>query len=184
MVKINSGGAAGSAGSALAASPTAPTEAKKEDTITPAKKSDYNKTFDDPMPEEEGGTGSGQGRLIGCFGLTLDEHRVLRRPAARLALGTAGRARPRGDRRPGRSGHRRRSSGAATLAGWDCLQRGALSAEAAERAPYLAELKRESPFTDWLLGEATARVSGLGPADASRRSRCCRCASTAARSAR
>ena len=62
-------------------------------------------------------------------------------PAARLALGTAGRARPRGDRRPGRAGHRRRSSRAAKLAGWDCLQRGALSAEAAERAPYLAELK-------------------------------------------
>jgi len=57
MVKINSGGSAGSAGSALAASPTAPTEAKKEDTITPEKKSDYNKTFDDPLPEEEGGTG-------------------------------------------------------------------------------------------------------------------------------
>ena len=47
---------------------------------------------------------------------------------------------------------------AANVAGWDCLQRGALSAEAAERAPYLAELKEASPFTDWLLGEATPPI--------------------------
>jgi type VI secretion system secreted protein VgrG len=58
MVMINSGGAAGSAGSALSASPTAPTEAKKEDSITAAKKSDYNKTFDDPMPDDDGGSGA------------------------------------------------------------------------------------------------------------------------------
>ena len=57
MVLINSGGSAASAGSALAASPTAPTEAKKEDSITPEKKSDYNKTFDDPMPDDAGGSG-------------------------------------------------------------------------------------------------------------------------------
>jgi hypothetical protein len=57
MVMINSGGAAGSAGPALAAKPTAPTEAKKEDTITAAKKTDYNKTFDDPMPDDMGGSG-------------------------------------------------------------------------------------------------------------------------------
>ena len=58
MVMINSGGAAGSAGPALAASPTAPTEAKKEDSTTPEKKSDYNKTFDDPMPDDMGGSGA------------------------------------------------------------------------------------------------------------------------------
>jgi type VI secretion system secreted protein VgrG len=58
MVMINSGGSAGSAGSALSASPTAPTEAKKEDSITAAKKSDYNKTFDDPMPDDDGGSGA------------------------------------------------------------------------------------------------------------------------------
>ena len=51
---------------------------------------------------------------------------------------------------------------AANVAGWDCLQRGALSAEAAERAPYLAELKEASPFTDWLLGEATPTYPGWG----------------------
>ena len=51
---------------------------------------------------------------------------------------------------------------AADVAGWDCLQRGALSAEAAERAPYLAELKEASPFTDWLLGEATPTYPGWG----------------------
>jgi len=50
----------------------------------------------------------------------------------------------------------------AKLAGWDCLQRGALSAEAAERAPYLAELSEASPFTDWLLAEATSTYPGWG----------------------
>ena len=58
MVMINSGGAAGAAGPALAASPTAPTEAKKEDSTTSAKKTDYNKTFDDPMPDDQGGSGA------------------------------------------------------------------------------------------------------------------------------
>ena len=50
----------------------------------------------------------------------------------------------------------------AKVAGWDCLQRGALSAEAAERAPYLAELGDASPFTDWLLDEATPTYPGWG----------------------
>ncbi|MEP7302979.1 MAG: DUF4123 domain-containing protein [Caldimonas sp.] len=50
----------------------------------------------------------------------------------------------------------------AELAGWDCLQRGALSAQAAEQAPYLAELKDASPFTDWLLGEASVTYPGWG----------------------
>ena len=50
----------------------------------------------------------------------------------------------------------------AQLAGWDCLQRGAMSAEAAARAPYLAELGEGSPFTDWLLGEATPTYPGWG----------------------
>lgn len=51
---------------------------------------------------------------------------------------------------------------AGELAGWDCLQRGALSQDAAQRAPYLAELKEASPFTDWLFGEATATFAGWG----------------------
>jgi hypothetical protein len=50
----------------------------------------------------------------------------------------------------------------AKVQGWDCLQRGALSAEAAARAPYLAELGDPSPFTDWLLGEATTAYPGWG----------------------
>ena len=54
MVKVNSGGGGGSA---KAASPTAPAEAKKEASIAPDKKADYNKTFDDPMPADQGGTG-------------------------------------------------------------------------------------------------------------------------------
>ena len=34
------------------ASPTAPTEAKTEDTISAAKKDDYKKNFDDPIPKD------------------------------------------------------------------------------------------------------------------------------------
>jgi len=51
MVKVNSGG--GGAG----ASPGKVDEAKKEDSITPEKASDYDKTFDDPLPDSDGGTG-------------------------------------------------------------------------------------------------------------------------------
>ena len=50
----------------------------------------------------------------------------------------------------------------ADVAGWDCLQRGALTAEAAQSAAYLAELKPVSPFTDWLLDEATPTYPGWG----------------------
>ncbi len=50
----------------------------------------------------------------------------------------------------------------ADVAGWDCLQRGALSAEVAQRAAYLAELKEDSPFSEWLFGEATATYPGWG----------------------
>lgn len=52
MVKVNSGGGGGSASPALSASPVAPTEAKKEDTTTPEKSSDYDKNFDDPMKKD------------------------------------------------------------------------------------------------------------------------------------
>ena len=51
---------------------------------------------------------------------------------------------------------------AADVAGWDCLQRGALTADGAQRAAYLAELKPASPFTDWLLDEATPTFPGWG----------------------
>lgn len=57
--------------------------------------------------------------------------------------------------------------GKADIAGWDCLQRGALSAEAAARAAYLAELKPQSPFTDWLLDVATPTYPGWGVLSAS-----------------
>lgn len=50
----------------------------------------------------------------------------------------------------------------ADLGGWDCLQRGALSADAAARAAYLAELKEGSAFTDWLLDIATPTYPGWG----------------------
>ena len=50
----------------------------------------------------------------------------------------------------------------AKLPGWDCLQRGAMSAEEAERAAYLAELGETSPFTDWLLDEACGAFPGWG----------------------
>jgi type VI secretion system secreted protein VgrG len=51
MVKVNSGG------SGSPAQPAKPTEAKKEESTTPAKKTDYDKTFDDPLPDSDGGTG-------------------------------------------------------------------------------------------------------------------------------
>ena len=54
MVKVNSGGGGGSASPAQ---PGDAAEAKKEDSITPAKKSDYEQTFKDPMPDGDGGTG-------------------------------------------------------------------------------------------------------------------------------
>ncbi len=50
----------------------------------------------------------------------------------------------------------------ADLGGWDCLQRGALSAEATARAAYVAELKESSPFTDWLFDVATPTWPGWG----------------------
>lgn len=50
----------------------------------------------------------------------------------------------------------------AKVVGWDCLQRGAMSADEAERAAYLAELSEGSPFTDWLLDEATGAFPGWG----------------------
>lgn len=46
--------------------------------------------------------------------------------------------------------------------GWDCLERGALSREAMAQAAYIAELRAESPFTDWLLTEAPAAFPGWG----------------------
>jgi hypothetical protein len=46
--------------------------------------------------------------------------------------------------------------------GWDCLQRGALSAEAEARAAFLAELKEGSAFTDWLIDVATPTYPGWG----------------------
>ncbi len=51
---------------------------------------------------------------------------------------------------------------ASDVAGWDCLHRGALGVEAARAAPYLTELKAESPFTEWILGEASATYPGWG----------------------
>jgi type VI secretion system secreted protein VgrG len=56
LVKINSGGSGASASAALKASPAAPTDAKKEDLLTPAKTTDYEATFKDPLPVEEGGS--------------------------------------------------------------------------------------------------------------------------------
>lgn len=50
----------------------------------------------------------------------------------------------------------------AAVNGWDCLQRGALSAERAQAAPYLVELKNGAPFADWLLGEASVTYPGWG----------------------
>jgi hypothetical protein len=51
---------------------------------------------------------------------------------------------------------------AADTGGWDCLQRGALSAEAEAKAAFLVELKETSPFTDWLIDVATPTYPGWG----------------------
>lgn len=48
------------------------------------------------------------------------------------------------------------------VAGWDGLHRGALPPDEAERATYIVELRAESPFTDWLLGEASAALPNWG----------------------
>ncbi|RZJ00897.1 MAG: DUF4123 domain-containing protein [Rubrivivax sp.] len=50
----------------------------------------------------------------------------------------------------------------AQTVGWDCLQRGAMKPDAAARAAYIVELQPESPFTDWLLGEACTAFEGWG----------------------
>lgn len=50
----------------------------------------------------------------------------------------------------------------AELADYDCLLPGALAPELQRSAPYLAKLKRESPFTDWLLFEAIASLTEWG----------------------
>lgn len=46
--------------------------------------------------------------------------------------------------------------------GWDCLHRGALPPDEADKAPYLVELKPDAPFTDWLLTEASATMANWG----------------------
>ena len=51
---------------------------------------------------------------------------------------------------------------AADVLGWDCLARGALAPEAAARAPYLADLRQASEFSDWLLDAAGATFPGWG----------------------
>jgi hypothetical protein len=50
----------------------------------------------------------------------------------------------------------------ADTGGWDCLERGALSADAEAKAAFVVELKEISPFTDWLLDVATPTYPGWG----------------------
>lgn len=50
----------------------------------------------------------------------------------------------------------------ADILGWDCLHRGALPPDEAAKAPYLVELKPNSPFTDWLLLDASATMENWG----------------------
>jgi hypothetical protein len=51
---------------------------------------------------------------------------------------------------------------AADLGDFDCLLPGALAPEVQRNAPYLARLKRDSAFTDWLLFEAAAGLGDWG----------------------
>lgn len=50
----------------------------------------------------------------------------------------------------------------ADVPGWDCLQRGALTPQAAREAAYIVELKPEAPFADWVLREAAQSFPGWG----------------------
>ena len=51
---------------------------------------------------------------------------------------------------------------------WDGLWTGELDADERAAAPLLVTLRRESPFTDWLLGEAAASFAGWGAVAQSR----------------
>jgi hypothetical protein len=44
---------------------------------------------------------------------------------------------------------------------WACLYRGELEPDLAEVAPYLIKLRRQSPLTDWILGEGWGRHWGI-----------------------
>lgn len=44
---------------------------------------------------------------------------------------------------------------------WACLYRGELEPDLAVTAPYLAKLRRESPFTDWILQEGWGNHWGV-----------------------
>lgn len=50
----------------------------------------------------------------------------------------------------------------AITGGWDCLRRGQLPPEVADRSAFLAELERQSPFTDFLLRDATRDFPNWG----------------------
>ncbi|MGE5116673.1 MAG: DUF4123 domain-containing protein [Betaproteobacteria bacterium] len=63
-----------------------------------------------------------------------------------------------GARVPGLAG---RLAAVPTIA-WDRVQRGALDAAAAASATHVVELAAMSPFTDWLLREATPALPGWG----------------------
>lgn len=54
------------------------------------------------------------------------------------------------------------------ITGWDCLQRGALKPDAAQRAAYIVELQPDGGFTDWLFGEINPAFDGWGVLTTSR----------------
>jgi type VI secretion system secreted protein VgrG len=56
LVKINSGGSGAAASAALKASPAVPADAKKEELLTDARKTEYEQPFKDPLPHQEGGS--------------------------------------------------------------------------------------------------------------------------------
>lgn len=68
---------------------------------------------------------------------------------------------PMGSRIPGLR-ERLAAAPPSELVEWDCLVPGALPAAEAARAPYLVQLRRESPLTDWLLFEAAAALGDWG----------------------
>ncbi len=108
LVKVNCGGGGGSAGSAesaAAAEPKAPEDAKNQEELTPAKATDYDKLFEDPLKDEAGsttpaaggaaaGAGAGAGAmsagaLPGSAGISALRAGALAAGAAALAAGGA-----------------------------------------------------------------------------------------------
>ncbi|MGM9485091.1 type VI secretion system Vgr family protein [Roseateles sp. NT4] len=92
MVKVNCGGGGGSAGaaeSAAAAEPKAPEDAKNLEELTPAKATDYDKLFADPLADNAGTAGAGGAGAAGAGAGGMKTPGVSSLRAGALGLGAA-----------------------------------------------------------------------------------------------